>query len=48
MLFKLPLRKAGLPADWCDPTIKYEDEIFGKRKPGQELKEEVTKKPWEL
>ena len=35
-------------ADWYDPTIKCEDEIFGKRKPGQELKEEVTKKPWEL
>ena len=35
-------------ADWYDPTIKCEDEIFGKRKPGQELKEEVPKKPWEL
>jgi hypothetical protein len=34
-------------ADWYDPTIKYEDEVFGKRKLGQELKEEAPKKPWE-
>jgi len=34
-------------AAWYDPTDKYEDEVFGKRKPGQELKEEAPKKPWE-